>query len=436
VNAGSLRTRVAVVTLPLLAAVLVAVAATVAILYRTSLDHDLRGRLTAAAAAMSQAWPSGQGKSLVPALALEGISTAISGPRRPSAASIATTVFSARGSLLELHQTLPDGTTVRYSASENQISDALSRLILIEVAVSLGALALAALLLLQGTKVAVRPLTDIAQTALRIAAGDRTIRLRPAHTDTEVSRLAAAFDQMVDALDGAIGRAERAEAAMRAFLADASHELRTPIAALQASAETLLREQPSRPERDMIEASIARDAARLGRLAGDLLGLARLEALHQFVPLELGSLAREAIARIARRAPGVQITLLPGGPLTVAGDPDALPRIVANLLDNALAAVPAVAGAITITLTSNQDDAEIRITDNGPGIPEAERERVFDRYHRLDNSTPGHGLGLAIARRIAREHGGDLVCRPSVTGAEFSLTLPRLDSRQSELGRC
>ncbi|HEX6523018.1 MAG TPA: HAMP domain-containing sensor histidine kinase [Streptosporangiaceae bacterium] len=435
-SAGSLRTRVAVMTLPLLAGVLIVVAVTVTALYRASLDHDLRSRLTATAAAMGRTWPSGLGKSLVPGLTLEGISTEIHGRPQPASGQItAGTVISASGSLLVLRQTLPDGTTIIYRASENQVWNPVRQLLLIEIAVSLAALALAALLLFRGTLMAVRPLADIAQTALRIAAGDRTIRLRPTRTETEVGRLAAAFDQMVDALDAAIARAERTEAAMKTFLADASHELRTPIAALQATAETLLREQPRRPERDAIEASIARDAARLGQLAGDLLGLARLEGRHRFVPLDLGALARDAADQITGRASGVQITLNLDENSTVAGDPDTLTRLLANLLDNALAAVPSADPAIGITVEPRRDQVELRITDNGPGIPEPDRERIFDRFHRLDHSTPGHGLGLAIARRIAREHGGDLVCHPSASGAAFSLTLPPLVTETRATGQ-
>jgi signal transduction histidine kinase len=411
--------RIAVLTLPLLAAALAVVAAAVTVLYSASLDHDLRGRLSAAAAAMSQAWPAGQGKTLAPALALEGISTSIGGPHRTSGPAV-----SVHGSLLVLRQTMADGTTITYTASRSQAAGSVRQLLLIQVAVSLAVLALTALLVLRGTRMAVRPLADIARTALRIAAGDRAVRLRPTRCTTELGRMAAAFDQMVDAMDAAIGRAERAETTMRTFLADASHELRTPIAALQASAETLLREQPPRPERDALEASLARDAARLGRLAGDLLGLARVEARHQFVPVDLGALARDAADRIASRAPHVQITLILAERPVVSGDPDALARLLANVIGNALAAVPATGPAIAITIAAGPDLIELRVTDNGPGVPGCERDRIFERFHRLGTGTPGHGLGLAISRRIAREHAGDLVCLPSDTGASFALTLP------------
>jgi two-component system, OmpR family, sensor kinase len=424
VNTGSLRTHVIVVALPVLALALAAAATAVTAFYRASLDRDLRARLTAAAAVMQRTWPSGQGKSLIPGLAMEGIATDVRVlPHRPAgrqASSIPTT----QGSLLLLRQTLADGTQITYSASEQQITSSVRQLLTIEIVVSVAALALAALLLVRGTAVALRPLGQIARTALRIAAGDRARRLGPGRTGTELGRMAAAFDQMVDALDTAIGHAEHAEAAMRDFLADASHELRTPIAALQATAETLLREQPARPERDALEASLARDAARLGRLAGDLLSLTRLEARHGFIPLDLSTLARQAAEHAASRAPGARITLDLHDHPPVHGDPGALARLLANLLDNALAASASADPAITITVRHEPGQAEVSVADNGPGIPESQRERVFDRFFRLDPSTEGHGLGLAIARRIAREHGGDLVCEPSPTGAIFTLRLP------------
>jgi signal transduction histidine kinase len=173
-----------------------------------------------------------------------------------------------------------------------------------------------------------------------------------------------------------------------------------------------------------LEASLARDAARLGRLAGDLLSLARLEGGHRFVPLELSALARQAAERAASRTPRVHIALDLDEHLPVNGDPDALSRLLANLLDNALSAVPELDPAISIAVRHEAGRAEVRVADNGPGIPESQRERVFDRFFRLDRGTEGHGLGLAIARRIAREHGGDLVYEPSSTGAVFALCLP------------
>ncbi|GAA4261929.1 HAMP domain-containing sensor histidine kinase [Dactylosporangium darangshiense] len=431
-NTGSLRRRIIMTTLPVLAVVLAAVVTAVTLLYRASLDRDLERRLTAAAGAMRQAWPAGQAKQLAFTLALEGIATDIvtgppnaADPATAAAASARPDVSVARhDSLLVVRHTLPDGTQITYSASEVQNDRAVQRLLAIEIAVSLAALAVATLLVMRAATTALHPLTEVARTARRIASGERSQRLRPSRTDTQLGGMAAAFDQMLDALEAAITRAEHAETAMRNFLADASHELRTPIAALQASAEVLLREQPPRPERDTIEASLARDAVRLGRLVDDVLGLARAETQQQFAELDLNALIRQLADQAAERAPGTRITLGLGDRAMVHGDPDALRRLMHNLLDNALAAVPRTGGAVSVSVQRTDEHIEVRITDNGPGIPDAERERIFERYVRLTRSVPGHGLGLAIARRIARLHHGDLVCDAAATGAAFTLHLP------------
>jgi signal transduction histidine kinase len=428
---GALRKRVVLTTLPLLAVVLVAVVTSVTLLYRASLDRDLRHRLTVAATAMRTMWPAGQGKQLAFSLVLEGIATDIrAGPlnagQAPASGLPAAQSGGAasQGSLLVVRQTLPDGTQVTYSASETQNEHAVGRLLAIETGVSLAALAVTALVLLRATTVALRPLTQVARTAVRITSGDRSQRLRPGRTDTELGGMAAAFDQMVDALEAAIARAEHAEAGMRTFLADASHELRTPIAALQATAETLLREQPARPERDVIEASLAREAARLGRLVDDLLGLARAETRHRFALVDLSAVVRQSAEQAARRAPSTRMTLDLGQDSTIHGDADALSRLFRNLLDNALAAVPPADGAVSISVQRTGEHIEALITDNGPGIPHSQRERIFERFVRLTQASPGHGLGLAIARRIARLHGGDLICDASASGAAFTLRLP------------
>jgi signal transduction histidine kinase len=428
-NTGSLRRRVVLTTLPVLAVVLAAVTTGVTLLYRASLERELTSRLTAAAGAMRVAWPAGQGKQLALTLALQGIATDI-GPEPPGAQPMPIDSrqpgvgVARRGSLLMVWQTLPDGTQITYYASEQRNDRAVHQLLAIEVAVSLAALGLATLLVLRAATTALRPLTDVAQTARRIASGERSRRLRPDRPDTQLGSMAAAFDQMLDALERQIQRAESAETAMRGFLADASHELRTPIAAVQASAETLLREQPERPDRDALEASLARDASRLGRLVDDLLGLARSEAQRRPVLVDVGAFVRTCVDEAAARAPDVRITLDVQDRAASHADTQALRRLLRNLLDNALAAVPHPAGAVHVCIRRAGEDIRVCVTDNGPGIPDAERERVFERFVRLDPTTQGHGLGLAIARRIARLHGGDLTCDPANSGASFTLRLP------------
>jgi two-component system, OmpR family, sensor kinase len=424
---GSLRARVTLTTLSLLAIVLAAVVTAVTLAYRAKLDGDLRNRLTNAGAAVERAGSAGDAKSLVAGLALEGIATRIKLPAGTGAATTAPaktgSTIQTRGSLLILDEVLRDGAKVSFSASRASIDHAVTNLLLVELLVAAAALALATLLVVRGTRTALRPLSAVIETATRIGQGDTKLRLEPSRTDTELGSLAAAFDQMLDALERAIEEARASDAATRRFLADASHELRTPVAALQASVETLLREQPERPDRDRLEAAVARDSERLGRLVDDLLGLARLEAHPTRAAVDLASVARPVVEDAHARAPHATITLSADNDTTVSGDPDALERILRNLIDNALAAIQPT-GRIDVELRRRNGYVQALVADDGPGVPEHQRQRIFERFVRLDPSKPGHGLGLAIARRIAQQHHGDLTCDPTPNGASFTLRLP------------
>jgi two-component system, OmpR family, sensor kinase len=424
---GSLRARVIITTLALLAIVLAGVVTAVTLAYRAKLDGDLHSRLTKAGAAVERAGSAGQAKRLLPGLALEGIAIRIKPPAGTGTPAIAPakpgSTILTRGSLLVLDQVLADGTRVSFSASHASIDHAVTNLLLVELLVAAAALGLATLLVFRSTRTALRPLSAVIETATRIADGDSKLRLEPSRTNTELGNLAAAFDQMLDALERAIEEARASEAATRRFLADASHELRTPIAALQGSVETLLREQPERPERDRLEAAVARDGERLGRLVDDLLGLARLEAHPTQTRVDLAKIARPLIEDARTRSPRAEISLNADTDATVRGDPDALERVLRNLIDNAVAAIQPT-GRIDMQLQRRNGYVQARVTDDGPGVPEQQRQRIFERFVRLDPSKPGHGLGLAIARRIADQHHGDLTCDPTPSGASFTLRLP------------
>jgi signal transduction histidine kinase len=419
---GSLRARVIVTTLALLAIVLAGVVTAVTLAYRAKLDGDLRNRLTKAGAAVERAGSAPAVKPLIPGLALEGIATRFSAAPGTGPTKTSSTI-QTHGSLLTVDEVLPDRTRVVFSASRASIDHAVTNLLIVELLVTAGALALATLLVVRGTRTALRPLSAVIETATRIAHGDSKLRLNPSRTDTELGSLATAFDQMVDALETAIEEARASDAATRGFLADASHELRTPIAALQASVETLLREQPERPERDRLEAAVARESERVGRLVDDLLGLARLEAHPTRAPVDLVTIARPLIDDARAHAPRAAITLSADTDTTVYGDPDALERVLRNLIDNALVAIQPT-GRIDVQLRRRNGYVQALVADDGPGIPEHERQRIFERFVRLDPSKPGHGLGLAIARRIAHQHHGDLTCDPTRNGASFTLRLP------------
>jgi signal transduction histidine kinase len=236
--------------------------------------------------------------------------------------------------------------------------------------------------------------------------------------------LLAALARVLVLLDRAVSQARASEAAMRTFLADASHELRTPVAALHASAERLLRDQPARPARDAIEAQLARDSGRLGHLIDDLLNLARLDAREQphRQPVDLAELASAAVAATPTPDPDTRVKLLTDGPVPATGDRDALLRAVRNLLDNAFA----VADTIVVEITQTANGPTMSVTDNGPGVPADQRQRIFEPFVRLPpNPRGGTGLGLAIVRRTIESHGGTITCDPTPTGgARFTLRLP------------
>jgi two-component system OmpR family sensor kinase len=445
VSTGSLRRRVALVALPLLVIALAGSAAVVTLRYRHGLEQDLRNRLLAGAKAINGASADGMNVKLVmSALAMQGVDTQLGADPDPAATKRKLPEFSpevaSTGRLLVVRTPLanpvgpgpsghrPSGTVATLSASRASVDRAVRQLVAIEIAVALAALAIAALLLLWGLRSALRPLAHVGAVAARIAGGAHDERLRPDRPGTELGRMAAAFDHMVDELEQSIARARRSESAMRRFLADASHELRTPIAALQATAETLLREQPDRPERDELEARVAGDAARLGRLVADLLDLARLEANEQLArePVDVGEVAARAVAEAAGHRPGaaVDVDADDDDDAIVLGDADALSRALRNLVDNAIAAA-GESGHVWVLVERDGANVLASVEDDGPGVAATERERIFEGFVRLEPVRgPGAGLGLPIARRVAREHGGDLTYADGGGGARFVLRLP------------
>ena len=433
---GSLRTRVTLAIIVTLVVVLAGVIAVATIAYRASRERDLADQLRAAGDVFGNTPPGPATKLLLANLAREGIAVDFRSAQAaspdpqvaqdggPGAAS--PRALLAAGSLVSLDQLLSDGTRVTLSASTGEIDRGVGQLLTIEMAVATVAVVLAALLIRWVTAAALRPLDDVSRAAGRIAGGQTSLRLRPTRPDTELGRMAVAFDDMVDALDAAVHQARDAEEAMSRFISDASHELRTPIAALQSTAETLLRDQPRRPARDALEARLAGDAIRLGRLVDDLLSLARLdgEAPIRSTTVDLCAIAEAGVAAARGRSAGSSIELEAGTGSMVNGDPESLSRVVRNLLDNALTAA-GPPGHVTVRVAPEADEARLTVEDDGPGVPAAERERIFDRFVRLEPSAPtGHGLGLAIARRIARQHGGDITCDSVPVGARFTLRLP------------
>jgi two-component system sensor histidine kinase MprB len=233
----------------------------------------------------------------------------------------------------------------------------------------------------------------------------------PADGRDEIGRLGAAFAAMTAALDGSVG-------AQRRLVADASHELRTPLTSLTVNLE-LLAENLADAQAPLLAAEALDQVGELKALVNDLVDLARFgqPAFHtEDVRLDL--VAERVAARAARR--GIACDLA-GEPTLVHGDPDALERAVANLVDNAMKWSPPD-GRVRITVRAGVVD----VADDGPGIPDSDLAHVFDRFYRSPTARahPGSGLGLAIVRQVAEAHGGTAEAVPSPSGARLRLTLP------------
>lgn len=215
---------------------------------------------------------------------------------------------------------------------------------------------------------------------------------------------------LVQALNQLLGRLEDALAKQRKFIADAAHELRTPLAAIQLQAQLLERTQNG-PEREDALAQVKGGIERAGRLVQQLLTMARLEPedwQRPFTDVDLSALIKNVIRDLTPLALRKQIDLgfCRDASLTIWGETETLRILLTNLIDNAIRYTPA-GGQVDVSLAGGNDSAQIEVTDNGPGIPPGEREQVFSRFHRLStNGEFGSGLGLAIAREIVERHQG------------------------------
>lgn len=295
--------------------------------------------------------------------------------------------------------------------SPARASRELHRILLYEAAGTVLLTGLAALLLRWVSEVALRPLGQMRVVANRTAAGHRGERLRPERTDTEVGRLAEAYDEMLDALETSLAEAHRSEALARRFLDDAAHQLRTPITGIRACAETMLAGvSPSDSERLLV--NLQGETVRAGRLIGSLLNLARpgegQRPKPAFVPCDVVRLCVDEAARVVvhRPAPNVYVRTAESFPDGARHElePDALRETLANLLDNARRHA---VSRIDVVVDSGDGYLEVRVVDDGPGMSDAMAARCFERFVSLDRKG-GTGLGLPIARGLTRAHGGDL----------------------------
>jgi signal transduction histidine kinase len=267
-----------------------------------------------------------------------------------------------------------------------------------------------------------RPIGKITRTTREITATDLSRRIETAGPPDELRTLADTINGMLERLDTAF-RAERA------FVEDVSHELRNPVAVVQANVEAVLGNDASTPaERRDATAVVTRATGRMSRLLEDLLATARKRSsVFLDSDVDLALLARQTVDEFRLLADDRELRFnlrLASGPVVYA-DPASLYRAVSNLLSNAVRLAPA-RSTITVAVGSHHSWAWVAVRDEGPGISDGERELVFDRFHRSGGEhADGSGLGLFIARQIVESHEGRLVlAERSGPGSTFVIWLP------------
>ncbi|MGW1006778.1 sensor histidine kinase [Streptomyces sp. NPDC002520] len=286
-----------------------------------------------------------------------------------------------------------------------------------------------------------RPLSRVAATATRVselplASGEVALPERAPEADprSEVGQVAGAFDRMLGHVEDALTKRHAVEERLRRFAADASHELRTPVASVRGHAElALLHPGPVPAEVSRALRRIAAESSRMGEMVDDLLLLARLDAGRPLErrPVDLTRLVLDAVTDASAAGPGHRWTLdLPEEPVTVTGDAHRLHQALANLLTNARLHTP-VGTEVTVTLEAEDGTARLSVHDDGPGVFEDVLPHVFERFTRAehrrrpDGSGGGAGLGLSIVAAVVEAQGGrvDLASAPGAT--TFTVRLPR-----------
>lgn len=265
----------------------------------------------------------------------------------------------------------------------------------------------------------------IAEVARRVSAGDLDARINLQHGDLEIVQLARDIDAMIDRLGLLLGLQKR-------FVANAAHELRSPLTTLYGELSHALRRSRDASEYERAIREALESTSRLRRLTEDLLAVARMGAVDDVPaePVDLAEVGREAVGLVRHESDAKGVTVDWGGPSAhVVGRANDLVRLVRNLLENAVRHSPPGSG---VRLECRPEDGRVvlRVRDSGPGVPPAEREQIFQAFHRGTRergaNDGGTGLGLTIAREIARAYGGDIVVdADDGPGAVFVVTLQR-----------
>jgi signal transduction histidine kinase len=334
---------------------------------------------------------------------------------------------------------LPDGGHLVIGYGLDDLDSTVTRLEVADALAGVVAVALLAGIGLPLVRASLAPLRRIEATAAAIAAGDLSRRIDHPPVSTEVGRLAGALDTMLGTIEAAYraradgeARALRSQDRMRRFVADASHELRTPLTSVRGVAEYGLQqgEGASRDELLRLMTLIQRESGRMGRLVEDLLLLARFDSGRplDLRPIDLASIAAEAVQRARIVDPGRPVTLHAAEPVVVRADDERIRQVIDNLIGNAIQHTPA-GSPVTVTVASGPGTGQLTVGDQGPGMTAEQAARVFERFYRTDGArsraSGGTGLGLAIAAALTAAHGGEITVDTAPgRGASFHLRLP------------
>ncbi|HEY3956752.1 MAG TPA: ATP-binding protein [Streptosporangiaceae bacterium] len=334
---------------------------------------------------------------------------------------------------------LPAGRHIVIGYSIDDLNSTVTRLEVADALAGAVAVALLAGIGLPLVRASLSPLRRIEATAAAIADGDLSRRIDHPPVSTEVGRLAGALDTMLGTIEAAYraradgeARALRSQDRMRRFVADASHELRTPLTSVRGVAEYGLQQggAASREELLRLITLIQRESGRMSRLVEDLLLLARFDSGRplDLRPIDLASIAAEAVQRARIVDPGRPVTLSAAEPVVVCADDERIRQVIDNLIGNAMQHTPA-GSPVSVTVAGTPGAGQLTVTDHGPGMTAEQAARVFERFYRTDGArsraSGGAGLGLAIAAALTAAHGGEITVDTAPgRGASFHLRLP------------
>ena len=308
---------------------------------------------------------------------------------------------------------------VRISRDVRTVGENVGRATAAIVAVALGGLVAGLVLAIAIARSLARPLSRLATAARRLGAGELSTRAGKLEGGTEVDDLADSFDQMA-------GRVERTVRAQREFVANASHQLRTPLTGIKLRLEAAIAETPEEAVRDQLRAA-DKEVDRLAQIIDRLMTMASQIEEGRVPHADLGDALARAVQRWHERAAQASTTLVADGAnvgpsVPAVADPDDLDQVLDVLIDNAITHAP---GRVEVSVSTDRERARVSVADHGPGIPPEEAARVTERFFRGRGAPAGgSGLGLAIARELAERWGGGIEVRGGAGGTRVDVWFP------------